>query len=80
MKELYCVFDVVAKEAFPPFIANNCDVAMRIFCDGMAKQSLNSADFDLYFLGKFDVESAKIVDPDSRVVKVDLVSQGGKLE
>lgn len=62
MKELYCVYDVVAKEAFPPFVANNVDVAMRIFTDGIAKQNLNSADYDLYFLGKYDVISPSIID------------------
>lgn len=70
MKNLYSVYDKVAKEFADPFKQNNDDSACRAFLAWLkGDQRIHSEDYALYLVGYFSPESGTIV-PDFREIPV----------
>lgn len=61
-KNLYSIYDTVAKEFAAPFMANNDDHAIRLFQNaiGQAVKSGFSDDFELYKICGFNVTTGFI--------------------
>lgn len=70
MKNLYCVYDKVAKEFADPFKQNNDDSACRAFLGWLKKDTqIHSEDYSLYLVGYFDSESGTIT-PDFKEIPI----------
>lgn len=59
---LYSIYDKVAEEFGPPFLANNDKVACRKF-DELIRQVYTKNDFDMYRLGFVDTDLINISSP-----------------
>lgn len=60
---LYAVRDVLAKEFGVPFSAKNDEVATRnVTRELMKAQLFNSADFELWKIGEYDIETGIVTD------------------
>lgn len=70
MKNVYSIYDTVMEEYSAPFLANNDNHAMMIFNQSIAKarESGFDHDFDLYFVGKFDMFSGVLSSSGSKKV------------
>lgn len=71
---LYTIYDRIAKTSSPPFGARNHEHATRMFTETLQKESMNMSnpnDFELYYIGSFDMDNHEMVD-----VRNELVSTG----
>lgn len=67
---LYTIWDDVAKDSCPPFVAKNDGVACRSFAD-LCKKATSPRDYKLMRIGSFSSETASIELSGSVVVDVD---------
>ena len=63
MKNIYTIYDTVAKECNGPFLANNDSHARMIFDRAVAEAAKNGfkQEYKLLYIGIFDVETAEII-------------------
>lgn len=59
-KEVYSIKDIVTGEFAGPWLAKNDGAAIRAFVEGKGKVS-SPNDYELYFLGLFNVETGVFV-------------------
>lgn len=61
VRQLYCVFDVVAVESASPFMAKSDSVALRMFeNDFKQNPGMSVEHFKLMWIGEFDTETSLI--------------------
>lgn len=54
---IYTIYDKVAQEAGPLFLAKNDAVALRMVNNSPEFKTMNLADFELYLIGTYDSEA-----------------------
>lgn len=54
---IYTIYDKVAQEAGPLFLAKNDEVALRMVNNSPELKAMNLADFELYLIGTYDSEA-----------------------
>lgn len=54
---MYTIYDKVAQEAGPLFLAKNDAVALRMVTNSPEFKNMNLGDFELYLVGTYDSEA-----------------------
>lgn len=57
---LYCIYDCVAEEAAPPFVARTDGVAIRQFMAALSQVPVSKDEFKLYKIGVWNPSTMKV--------------------
>lgn len=63
MKRMYCVFDEIALEYFPPFVALSDDQARMECARAVSTADSLNYSFSLYYVGDFESQASANINP-----------------
>lgn len=71
---IYTIYDEVAQEAGPPFLAKNDGVANRQYQELLLKNRLDRTEFTLHMIGEYDNQTM-IIKPYDKIVILSVLTE-----